>query len=165
MPGKDVPKNRLGTHQAGLIVKERRDNADVIVDMGGGYGGPIVNHLSENNDIECMGYKGAAASTKRTADRKYGFTNTRSAAYWAMREALDPDQPGGSKMYRPPARRLPAGLCAPTYEVKGQEIKIDAADGIKINGSNLKARNMTATNGVYHAIDTVLMPAAAATQS
>jgi uncharacterized surface protein with fasciclin (FAS1) repeats len=49
--------------------------------------------------------------------------------------------------------------------IQGQEIKIDAADGIKINGSNLRARNMTATNGVFHAMDTVLMPAAAATQS
>jgi hypothetical protein len=126
VPGKDIPKNRLGTHQAGLIVTNRRDNADVIVDMGGGYGGPIVNHLSENNEIECLGYRGAGASTKRTADRKYGFTNVRSAAYWAMREALDPDQPGGSKVCLPPDKRLMAGLCAPTYEVKGQEIKIEA---------------------------------------
>jgi hypothetical protein len=45
-----------------------------------------------------MAYKGAAATTKRTKDGKFGFTNTRSAAYWGMREALDPDQPGGSEV-------------------------------------------------------------------
>jgi hypothetical protein len=123
--GKDIPKNRLGTFQGGLVVTNRRDNADVIVDTGGGYGGPIVNHLSENNDIECVAYKGAAASTRRTADRKYGFTNVRSAAYWKMREDLDPDQPGGSRVMLPPDKRLMAGLCAPTYEVRGQEIKIE----------------------------------------
>jgi len=125
IPAKEVPKNRLGTYQGGLVVTNRRDNADVIIDMGGGYGGPIVNHLSENNNIECLGYKGAGSTTKRTADRKYGFTNIRSAAYWGMREALDPDQPGGSKVMLPPDKRLMAGLCAPTYEVKGQEIKIE----------------------------------------
>ncbi|HUF05537.1 MAG TPA: fasciclin domain-containing protein [Aridibacter sp.] len=48
--------------------------------------------------------------------------------------------------------------------IQGQEIKIDATDGIKINGSNLRARNMNASNGVFHAIDSVLTPAAAATQ-
>lgn len=126
IPAKEVPKNRLGTYQGGLVVTHRRDNADVIVDMGGGYGGPIVNHLSEQNAIECLGYRGAAKSTKRTADRKYGFTNVRSAAYWMMREALDPDQPGGSKVALPPDKRLMAGLCAPTYTIRGQEIAIEA---------------------------------------
>jgi hypothetical protein len=136
-PGKDIPKNRLGTFQGGLVVTNRRDNADVIVDTGGGYGGPIVNHLSENNDIECVAYKGAGASTRRTADRKYGFTNVRSAAYWKMREDLDPDQPGGSRVMLPPDKRLMAGLCAPTYEVRGQEIKIEA-----------KSKNEGGTKGV-----------------
>ena len=126
IPGKDIPKNRLGTFQGGLVVTNRRDNADVIVDTGGGYGGPIVNHLSENNAIECIAYKGAAKTSKRTADRKYGFNNIRSAAYWGMREALDPDQPGGSRVMLPPDKRLMAGLCAPTYTVKGQEIAIEA---------------------------------------
>jgi len=49
--------------------------------------------------------------------------------------------------------------------IQGQEIRIDATDGIKINGSNMRARNMMASNGVFHAIDTVLSPAAAATNS
>lgn len=126
VPAKTVPQNRLGTHQAGLVVSNRRDNAEVIIDMGGGYGGPILNHLSENNQIECILYKGAGKTTRRTADRKYGFTNVRSAAYWKMREELDPDQPGGSKVALPPDKRLMAGLCAPTYTVKGSEIAIEA---------------------------------------
>jgi uncharacterized surface protein with fasciclin (FAS1) repeats len=40
--------------------------------------------------------------------------------------------------------------------LQGQEIKIDTTDGVKINGAKLKARNMEATNGVIHSIDTVL---------
>lgn len=41
--------------------------------------------------------------------------------------------------------------------VLGQEIKIDVADGIKINNAKLEERNIEATNGVIHAIDTVLV--------
>jgi len=124
IPGKDIPQNRLGTHAAGLVVKERRDGATVVLDLGGGYGGGIYNHLSEN-DVECIGYKGAAATTRRTADKKFGFTNTRSAAYWGFREALDPDQPGGSGIALPPDKRLMAGLCAPTYETTSRGIKVE----------------------------------------
>lgn len=46
--------------------------------------------------------------------------------------------------------------------IQGQEIKIESTDGIKVNGSNMRARNMTASNGIFHAIDTVLSPTAAA---
>lgn len=123
--GKDVPRDRLGTHQAGLVVKERRDNATVVVDLGGGYGNGIYEHLKEN-DVEVLGYKGAGATTRRTRDGKLKFANTRTAAYWQLREALDPDQPGGSKMQLPPDKRLMAGLCAPTYTVKGDTIQVEA---------------------------------------
>lgn len=125
VPAKEIPQNRLGTHAAGLVIKERRDNADVIVDFGGGYGGPIANHLSENNNIEVIAYKGAGATTKRTADRKYGFTNIRSAAYWKMRQDLDPDQPGGSKVCLPPDKRLMAGLCAPRYTITRDAVQVE----------------------------------------
>jgi hypothetical protein len=43
-----------------------------------------------------------------------------------MREELDPDQPGGSKVALPPDKRLMAGLCAPQYTIRGQEIQIEA---------------------------------------
>lgn len=49
--------------------------------------------------------------------------------------------------------------------LQGQEVKIDASNGIRINDSFLQARNMMATNGVIHAIDTVLVAAAAAKMS
>jgi len=43
--------------------------------------------------------------------------------------------------------------------LQGQSLKIEATDGIKINGARLQARNVDATNGVIHTIDTVLAPA------
>ena len=41
--------------------------------------------------------------------------------------------------------------------LQGQEVKIDAADGVKINDARLQARNYEATNGFIHVIDTVLV--------
>lgn len=123
-PGKDIPRNRPGSYAAGLILSNRRDGAVPVIDMGGGYGGPIYEHLTAN-EIECIAYKGAEATTRRTRDKKLTFTNTRSAAYWGFREALDPDQPGGSPISLPPSKRLLAGLCAPTFEVTPNGIKLE----------------------------------------
>ena len=44
--------------------------------------------------------------------------------------------------------------------VTGQEVMITDINGIKINASVLQARNLEATNGVVHGIDTVLRPPA-----
>ena len=123
-PGKEIPKDKGGSHAAGLVIANRRDSALVVVDMGGGYGGPLYEHLAANH-IEAMAYKGAEATTRRSRDGKLGFTNVRSAAYWGFREALNPDQPGGSPIALPPDSRLLAGLCAPTFEVTARGIKVE----------------------------------------
>lgn len=123
-PGKDIPPTQHGSYCAGLVVATRRDKALVIVDMGGGYGGPTLERLTEN-EVETQAYKGAEGTTRRTRDGKLGFTNTRSAAYWAMREALDPDQPGGSPLALPDDTRLMAGLTAPTYTITARGIQVE----------------------------------------
>ena len=123
-PGKEIPPKKAGSFAAGLILSNRRDGALPIVDLGGGYGGPIYEHLSDN-EIEVVGYKGSEATTRRSRDKKLTFTNTRSGAYWTFREALDPDQPGGSPIALPPDPRLLAGLCAPTFEVTARGIKVE----------------------------------------
>lgn len=42
--------------------------------------------------------------------------------------------------------------------VTGQEMMVTNITGIKVNGSKVEARDLEATNGVVHAIDTVLAP-------
>lgn len=123
-PGAEIPRDRPGSYAAGLVLANRRDRAVVIVDLGGGYGGPLYEHL-RTNDIEALGYKGAEATIRRTKDKKLGFTNTRSAAYWAFREALDPTQPGGSRIALPKDQRLLAGLTAATFEITPRGIQVE----------------------------------------
>lgn len=123
-PGDKIPQEKAGAFAAGLVVSNRKGNATIVVDMGGGYGGPVYEHLT-SNDIECVAYRGAEGTTRRTVDGKLGFVNKRSAAYWAFREALDPGQPGGSPISLPNDPRLLAGLTAPTFEVTPRGIAVE----------------------------------------
>ena len=45
---------------------------------------------------------------------------------------------------------------APT--VFGQDLAVDASDGVKINGATVTAADIACSNGVIHVIDTVLLP-------
>jgi hypothetical protein len=127
--GKTIPMERAGSHCSGIVVSHRRDRALVVLDMGGGYGGPMYEHLS-GNSVEVKAYKGAESSTRRSVDGKLHFTNKRSAAYWAMREALDPGQPGGSPIALPPDPKLLADLTAPTFEVTANGIKAEPKEKV-----------------------------------
>jgi Terminase large subunit, T4likevirus-type, N-terminal len=121
IPGKEVTSGRVA---AGHVVMLRRGDAEIIIDLGGGYGLSCFEHLRDNN-IPVVGFKGAEASTGRTADKQYGFYNLRSEVIWRMREALDPSQDGGSPIALPPDPLLVADLTTPTFElVPGRGIKI-----------------------------------------
>ena len=124
-PAKDIPADKPGAYAAGIVLAQRRDHATVVVDLGGGYGGPVFEHLKAN-DVKTVGYKGSESTFKRSKEGNLAFTNKRSAAYWLFREALDPGQPnGGSKIALPDDRRLLAGLTAPTFEVTPRGIQLE----------------------------------------
>ena len=42
--------------------------------------------------------------------------------------------------------------------VEGSEVKIDASNGVKINGASVIQADIDASNGVIHVIDTVMIP-------
>jgi hypothetical protein len=126
VPGKKTP---LGSDVAGLIIGKRRNGAIPVVDMGGGYGGGVIQTLGENN-IKFYAYKGSEGATARTKDGKLKFKNKRAQAYWQFREALDPDQPGGSQIALPPIPIIVADLTAPTFKVSGTDIVITSKEDV-----------------------------------
>lgn len=130
VPGIQTP---LGKDIAALVVKHRRGDAVVVIDLGGGYGLGAFEHL-QNNNIPVIGHKGADGTTARTRDRKFGFYNKRAEVYWKFREALDPDQEGGAWIALPPDPALVADLCAPTFEVVarngGSVIKLETKESL-----------------------------------
>lgn len=129
IPGKEIPALRPGAYCAGQVVSYRRNGAIVIVDMGGGYGGPVLEKLREN-EIDAIAYKGAEQSIVRTRDKQLGFWNRRSEVIWRFREALDPSQPGGSPIALPDDPVLLADLCAPTFEVTPRGIKVEPKEDV-----------------------------------
>jgi hypothetical protein len=119
-----------GSASAATVVRHRRDNAPVVVDAGGGYGGAAGLRLKDNG-IACVQFNGAAAAMGRTRDGTLRFVNKRAEAWWRMREELDPDQEGGSAIALPPDPELRADLSAPTYEVRANGILIESKDELR----------------------------------
>lgn len=125
VPAKEIPMERAGSYCAGIIISHRHDDSTVIIDLGGGYGSAMYEQLHENS-IKAVGYKGAESAYGKTKEGKFGFNNVRSAAIWRFREALDPDQPGGSLISLPPSTTLLADLTAPTYEPDSKQIIVES---------------------------------------
>lgn len=114
VPGSETPG---GADVAGKVIAKRFNDAKVIVDLGGGWGGDALAHLAANN-VDAVGYMGVKESSKRTRDNTLRFHNVRTEAYWRLREALDPSQIGGATIALPPDKELLADLTAPTFETK-----------------------------------------------
>lgn len=119
-----------GSATAATVIKHRRDNCPVIVDVGGGYGGGVTLRL-EDNGINAVGFNGAKASTAKTKDGQLGFANKRAEAWWKFREELDPDQEGGSVIALPPDPELRADLAAPTWKLTQRGILLESKEELR----------------------------------
>lgn len=95
-----------------------------------GVGAGVVDRLRELRE-PVSPYTGSARTSARTRSREHGFTNTRSAAWWRLRELLDPAF--GSGVMLPPDDQLLGDLSAPTW---GEEtgipprIKVEPKDQV-----------------------------------
>lgn len=111
--GKLVSEQGASTAEAttgtAAILMHRRNNCPVIVDHGGGFAGAVRTRLSDNG-IPVVAFNGANASTARAVGTNLPFANQRAEAWWRFREALDPDQEGGSVVALPPDPELRADL-------------------------------------------------------
>lgn len=124
------PETADGSATAATVVKHRRDNCPVVVDVGGGYGGSVTLRLKDNG-IERSAFNGADGSKAKTKDGQLEFVNKRAEAWWKFREELDPDQEGGSAIALPPDPELLADLTAPSWELKAGGILLESKDSIR----------------------------------
>lgn len=126
----DGEKTPDGRSAAAEVFKVLRDDADVVIDLGGGWGGDCLAHLVANG-VDATGYMGIKATHERSRCGKFKFTNVRSYAYWSLREALDPHQDGGSPLALPDDPLLVQELCAVTYSLTPHGIQALAKDKVK----------------------------------
>lgn len=128
IPGRETP---LGTDLLGPIMSNRRNNAKVILDVGGGYGSDTYKALVDNN-IPVTPHKGASGSHRKSECGLYSFYNYRTEVYYRFREALNPAQPGGSRVALPRDPSLFADLTAILFTVEkspqGLMIKLESKE-------------------------------------
>lgn len=132
-PGRET---QVGRETAGKVLGVRRNGAVCVVDVLGGFGEPVFEALRDNLEVPggpklVVAYKGSAPSTKRTESKTLGFANKRAEVYWKFREALDPNQVGGSPISLPNDPVLKSDLTAPTYEMGAHGIQLISKEKLK----------------------------------
>ena len=125
----DHQVDKTGRLTAAAVVRHRRNRAPVVVDVGGGWGGDTLIALKDNG-IDCVAFNGVVVSTGRTRDGKLRFYNKRAEALWRVREALDPEQEGGSIIALPPDAELKGDLAAQRWENTLRGIKVEDKEEI-----------------------------------
>ncbi len=73
-------------------------------------------------------FNGATSTTERDISGEWTFPNTRSAAWWKMRERLDPSI--SPIICLPPDESLTADLVAPTYKYIGKDIRLEVKEEV-----------------------------------
>jgi hypothetical protein len=97
-----------------------------------GVGAGVLSRLREQK-VRALGFV-ASGSAKGLKDRtgEFTFSNLRAAAWWRLRELLDPSQPGGSDIRLPPSEILKADLTVPHWKVlSGGSIQVESKDDIR----------------------------------
>jgi hypothetical protein len=119
--------DKTGRTTAGEVVKHRRDNCPVVVDLGGGWGGDAVIAMKDNG-ITVVAFNGVQVSMARTRDGKKKFRNRRAEVVWRMREELDPSQEGGSAIELPNDPELKADLASYRWDDTAAGILLEPKD-------------------------------------
>jgi len=105
-PGAEV---KTTEEKVSLIVSVAKDDPQINIDCGGGYGGGVASAL-ESNNFNVVRCKGAEASNAKERDGTRGFANKRAEWVWRLREGLDPER--GDNIALPPGRGLLMELAA-----------------------------------------------------
>lgn len=127
-------------HVFTLAAKRSRDTMEIvnlaaaepgkcIVDVVG-VGAGVFDRLRELGK-KPTAYVGGGGATRKDRSGKYGFTNIRSAAYWYLRECLDPEYE--PTLCLPPDDLLISDLTTPTWEITAgvpPKIKVEKKEDV-----------------------------------
>jgi hypothetical protein len=122
------PTTDSGPKAAHLVLREHAGTAKVHVDAIG-YGASCYDCLYDHLGKLAVAVNVAAVSEEFDRTGKYRLTNVRAAAYWRLREALDPES--GEDLMLPPDPELLADLTAARFEVRASGIVVEAKEKIK----------------------------------
>lgn len=104
-----------------------RPGSMAIVDSIG-VGAGVLDRLREMQH-SVQGFNASAAARNKDRSGEFGFVNMRAAAWWNLRELLDPSR--GSNIMLPDEESLKIDLTAPKWKERGGRIQIESKDEIK----------------------------------
>lgn len=104
-------------------------NSTVIVDSIG-VGDGVLRNLRKHPTLNVRGFVASKATKRRDRSGEFRFANVRSAAWWNLRELLDPQNL--EPITLPPDDQLLGDLAAPTWrEAAGGKIQVESKDDIR----------------------------------
>lgn len=107
----------------------KHDDCIAVIDANGNGAG--VYSWLEDAGYPAFAFVGGEGTDVTDASGKVGFRNLRTLAYWHLRERLNPEQPGGSKVALPRRPKLTRDLSTPTYkEIAGGKYALESKDDI-----------------------------------
>ena len=116
-----------GPKVAALVIVAMRDNCQIVIDIGGGWGGSTFDHL-KNQGFDVVGFNPSASAVGKSREG-LEFRNTRAQAWWTLREALDPVY--GAQIALPPDPDLKTELCMPNWKMTNGGILIESKENIR----------------------------------
>ncbi len=122
-PGKGVPD---GQAAAVLMLRHYDQPANVIIDVIG-YGSSAYDFAKTM--MPCYPFNASEGSKAKDKSGKFGFVNKRAAAYWRLRELLEPG--GKYEIALPDDSKLRQELTSTRFSVLKNGIKIESKDEIK----------------------------------
>lgn len=125
-PGVAVPDAR---HNAGHVERALAEGGTASIDADG-IGASTYHLLAATvGRHRVRAYMGSMRTKWTDRSKKLAFVNVRSAAWWSLRDELDPAH--GSEVALPPSRELRAELCSARYSMQINGVKLEDKDDIK----------------------------------
>ena len=128
-------------------ILEKHKTATAIIDIIG-IGAGVYDRLREQG-FRVSAFNASERSDDKDKSRELGFINKRSAAYWNLREMLDPAS--GEELALPPDDELIGDLTAPKWRVTGAgRIQVESKDEIKKRLGRSTDKGDAVAMAMYH---------------
>lgn len=124
----DAKQDTMATAgKVGGLLKDGTDTAVAVVDTDG-LGAGVTDRLRELGH-RVVAFHAGARTDRKDRSGELGFVNVRSAAWWNLREMLDPTY--GECVALPPDAELIGDLTAPHWTVQsGSKIAVESRDSL-----------------------------------
>lgn len=127
---REVGEEEMATAGRVVGILQAYPGCKAVVDAGG-LGSSIVGRIREQVPArQVVAFVAGAGTHRKDVTGEFGFTNVRSAAWWNLREILDPQS--GLDVMLPPDDELTGDLTAPHWrEMSGGRIQVESKDDLR----------------------------------